>query len=92
MRFVIGCVDDHHAIGLQPVTKGERRVVQILRCHLHVFDFKAALDQIVVMHARTELLQRHREVGVLHLSSQGLAQRRTNAAWPVDVPLVSGDP
>ena len=51
-----------------------------------VADGEGALDEVVVVDGRGELLDRDREVGVLHLSGERLAERTGQTAGTVDVP------
>ena len=87
MRLVIGGVDDRRAVGLDPVAERQRRMVHVVRGDAHVVDLDAAFDQVVVADLGGELLDRDREVRVLHLARERLADRRPEAARAVDVPL-----
>ena len=91
VRFVIGRVDDARAVRFQPIADGERGVVEILRGDAHVADREPALDHFVKMHVRGERVQRDREVGIIHLPGEHVAQRLAEAARAVDVPLVARD-
>jgi hypothetical protein len=90
VRFVIACVDDARAVGLDPVREGQRRVVQVMRGDANVVDLEAALEQVPITDRRAERLERDREVGRLHLARERLAQRPAEPFGPADVPFVRG--
>ena len=90
VRFVVRRVDDDHARALEPVADGERGVMQILRRHLDVTELEAPLDEVVVAHRRSKVVEGEGKIGVLHLPGERLAQRGAEAARRVHVPLVAG--
>ena len=90
VRLVVGGVDEARAVGLDAIAERQRRMVHVVRPDAHVVDLDLAFDQVVVAHPGRELLDRHREVGVLHLARERLADRRPEAARTVDVPLEIG--
>lgn len=86
MRLVVAAVRKADAVDLEAITQRERRVVQVARHDADVIDAERALDQIVVLDVRDELVQRDRKVGVLHLAGQRSAQALRQALGAVDVP------
>ena len=89
VRLVVGGVHDADAVDLQPVAERQRRVIEVARGHADVADREVALHEVVVAQRGLELLHADREVLVLHLPGQGVAQRLAQAARGVHVPLVT---
>ena len=88
MALMVGRVDQHHPVGLDPVTERQRRVVQVTGCHPRLVNHETALDQVVVTQRRAHRIEVDREIGVLHLPGQRFPQRRAKAARRIHVPLV----
>ena len=88
MALVVGRVDQHHPVRLDPVTQRERRMVQVTGCHPRLVDHETAFNQVVVTQRRAHRIEVDREIGVLHLPGQRFLQRRAKAARRIHVPLV----
>ena len=86
VRFVVRRIDHGGAIGLEAIAQGQRRVVQELGVDTHLGDVEGALDQVMMVDRRRELVDRHREVAVLHLAGEDLAEGVLQSARAVDVP------
>ena len=90
MGFVITAIDHSHPIDLQPIAERERWMIQVLGGNLDVVDLEGALDQVVIANPGAALIERDREVGILHLPGKGLTQGLAEAVRAVDVPFVAG--
>ena len=88
--LVIGRVHDAHAVGLDPVSQRERRMVEIARRDRDVVDLELPLDEVVVLDVGAEVEELDREVRVLHLPGERVVDRRVETARAVDVPHVPG--
>jgi hypothetical protein len=86
-RLVVGHVAHDRSVALDPVAQRERRMVQVLRAHDDVGDLERAFDQLVVVHAGAELVQRHREVGIGHLPRERLVQGLAHTTRSIHVPV-----
>ena len=91
MRLVIAAIDDGHAVRLEPVAEGQRRVVQVLRLDRDVADPEHPLAEVVIADRGPELRELDREIGVLHLAGEHLAHSVGEAVRRVDVPLIARD-
>src|SRR5262245_46761517 len=89
MRFVIRCIDDRRTLGLKPVSKRQRRVIQIAGPDRGVGDPKGSFYQLMVSDLCAELVQLYRAVGILHLAFESLAQGLVHAFGRVKVPLIA---
>ena len=61
-----------------------------MRADLEVGDGERPLDEIVIIDHTAELVDADREVGVLHLAGQRVAERCPQPGRAVDVPRVTG--
>ena len=90
-RLVVGDVADHSAIALDAIPKCERRVVQVVRPYHQIADLERALDQLVELDLGANLVERHREVLVVHLAGKRLVQRHVEASGTVHVPVATAE-
>jgi hypothetical protein len=65
-------------------------VVQVLRLDDDIAQPRCALLQLAIAQATAQLVERHGEIGVLHLAGQRLLQAALEAAWGVAVQLRIG--
>src|SRR5262245_38057887 len=86
MGLVIGGIDQDYPIGLQPISQGEVRMVQVARGDTYVVQGECALDEVMVADRGTELLQGDRKIGILHLPGESLLQVSTQATRTIDIP------
>ena len=91
MGLVIDCIDHSDAVGLDAIPERKCRMVQVLGDDAHARDRKLSLDEVVIPDGGVELLQRHREIRVLHLAGERRFELLPHAAWGVEIPLVAGD-
>ena len=89
MGFVIRCVNDRRTLGFKPVAKRQRRVVQVAGPDCDVSNPKFSFDKRMVSNHCAELVQLYREVGILHLTSEGVAQRCAHSLGGVKVPCIA---
>ncbi len=87
--LMVGCVHDHRTIDLESVAEGERRMVEEPGVDVDVVDVEHAFDEVLVDDRGGELIDRHRKVGVLHLTGEDLRQRAAEAAGARDAPTAS---
>ena len=90
-RLVVGDVADHSAVALHAIPKCERRMVQVLRPYHQIADLESALDQLVERDFGPNLVERHREVLIVHLAGKRLVQRHVEASGTVHVPVASAE-
>ncbi len=89
VRLVIAGI--HHAcvLRLQTIAKCQGRMVQKARADAGVINRKAAFGQIVKADARAQLIERDREIGVLHLTGEGFPEGLAETGRAVDVPVAT---
>ena len=63
-------------------------MVEVLCSRAQTLDCKRALDKVVKANRRTQLLERDREIRVLHLTGQGCFQALAEPAGGIDIPFV----
>src|SRR5215475_8423025 len=89
MRLVIRCINDRSTIGLNPVAKRQRGVIQVAGPDRGISDLKGSFYQLMVSDLCAELVQLYREVGILHLAFESVAQRLAHSHGGVHVPLIA---
>src|SRR6516162_6693854 len=89
MRFVVGGVDNGCVCSLEPISKGQCRMIQVAGCDREVRDFKGSFYELVVSDFCTKFVQLHGKVRILHLSFEGVAQRAAHSFWGIKVPCVA---
>jgi len=89
MRLVIRCINDRRTLGLKPVTKRQRGVIQVAGPECDVSDPNGTFYQLMVSDLCAELVQLYREVGILHLAFESVAQRLAHSLGGVKVPLIA---
>jgi hypothetical protein len=89
MGLMIRCINDSRTLGLKPVCKRQRRVIQVLGPDGRVSDAKVSFDQFMVSDICAELIQLHREIGVLHLAFESVAQRVAHSLRRVNIPRIA---
>ncbi len=87
--FVIGRVHDDRAVDLDPVAEGERGVVEVTGHDRGVVDAQDPLDEVMMLDVGGQLVDLDREVPVLHLSGEDLAEGTAQTTRAVDVPRVA---
>ena len=65
-------------------------MIQIVGGDLDIVDIEGALDEVVIANLGPALIERDREVCILHLPGQGFTQGLAQALRAVDVPFVAG--
>jgi hypothetical protein len=90
MGLVIGCIDDYRSLRLKPVSQRQSGVIQVSGSDRCVSDLKCSLDQLVVSDLCAQLIQLYREIRVLHLAFERVAQRLMHSLWRVQVPRIAG--
>ena len=89
VRFVIAAVRHACAIRLESISQGQCRMVQKARRDLDITNIERALDEVVVMNFRCEMLQRDRKVSVLHLTGERCPHAVRKAFRAVHMPGIS---
>jgi hypothetical protein len=89
MRLVIRCINDRRTLGLKPVTKRQRGVIQVAGPDRDVSDPKGSFYQLMVSDLCAELVQLYRKIGILHLAFESVAQRLAHSLGGVKVPLIA---
>src|SRR5262245_34748463 len=89
MWLVIRCINDRRPLGLKPVTKRQRGMIQIARPDRGIGDPKGSFYQLMIANLRAELVQLYREIGILHLAFESVAQRLAHSLRGVNVPLIA---
>ena len=89
--LVIAAINHGHPVRLEPIAEGQGGVVQVMRGDLDIVDDERAFDKVVIANRGLKLIERDREIGVLHLPGQGFAQRLAEPLGSVDVPFAAGD-
>src|SRR5215831_5791447 len=64
-------------------------MIQVAGGDLNVVNLETALDKVMKANARSEFIKRNREIGILHLAGERIAQRLTEPRRAVDVPLTT---
>src|SRR4029453_15045155 len=72
--FVITSIHHRHPIRFEPITERERWMIQIFGAYFYIVDFENTLDEVVIADRGSALIERNREISVLHLPGQGLMQ------------------
>ena len=90
VRLVIARIDHTRTVDLEAIAERQRRVVEVLGDDGRVLDRQLSFDEIVIVDVGTELIDRDREVRVLHLSGKRLGQGVAETPRAVDVPVVVG--
>ena len=88
--FVVAGIYDRCPVGLQPIAKRERRMIQIVGGHPDIVDIEGALDEVMIANPRCKLIERDGEIGVFHLPGQGFTQGLAESFGAVYVPFVAG--
>ena len=76
-------------LGLKPVSKRQRGVIQVAGPDCDVSDPNGSFYQLMVSDLCAELVQLYREVGILHLAFESVAQRLAHSLGGVKVPLIA---
>src|SRR5262245_19747439 len=87
---MVESVNESYTIRPQLVPQGQRRMVKVLGFDRNVIERQGPFDQVVVVNGGTELLELQREIRILHLPGQRLAQRRSQSARRIAVPFIPG--
>jgi hypothetical protein len=66
---VITRIHDGYPVGLQSIAERECGMVEVMSRDFDVVNDKGTLDKVVIVNPRRKLVQRDREIGVLHLPS-----------------------
>ena len=69
IRFVITRIDDGYPVGLQSIAERECGMVEVMSRDFDVVNVQGTLDKVVIVNPRPTLIERNREIGVLHLPS-----------------------
>jgi len=72
MRLMVSGINHHRPTGLQAVSQGQSRVIEIARQNMGLPNIEGPLDEVVIANGGAELLEGDREIGVLHLPREGL--------------------
>jgi hypothetical protein len=67
VRFVVTGIHDRYTVGLQSITKRERRMVQIACGDFNILDFKGPFDEVVIADVSSALIKRDGEIVIIHL-------------------------
>jgi len=54
---VVTGIHDRYPVGLQPITKRERGMVQIARGDFNIVDFKGPFDEVVIANVSAALIK-----------------------------------
>jgi hypothetical protein len=87
---VVTGIHHRYPVSLQPITERERWMIQIAGRDFDIVDIEGALDEVVIANLGSALIERDREIGILHLPGQGFTQGLAEALRAVYVPLVTG--
>src|SRR5262245_9226952 len=87
--FMVATIHDRHPVGLQPITKRKRWMIQIVGGDLDIVDIEGTLNEVVIANLGPALIEREREIGIPHLPRQSFAQGLAEALRAVDVPFVA---
>jgi hypothetical protein len=90
VRFVVTGIHERYVVGLQPITERERWMIQIVGGDLDIVNIEGALNKVVIANPCCALIERDREIGVLHLPGQGFTQGLAETLRSVYVPFVTG--
>ena len=90
VRFVVTGIHHRYPVGLQPIAKRKRRMIQIAGGDFDIVDIEGAFDKVVIANLGPALIERNWEIGVLHLPGQSFTQGLAEALGAVNVPFVAG--
>jgi hypothetical protein len=88
--LVVTGIHHRYPVGLQPITKRERWMIQIVGGDFNLVDIEDALNEVVIANLGSALIERDGEIRILHLPSQGFPQGLAEALRAVYIPFVSG--
>src|SRR6266853_4582869 len=88
--LVVTGIHHRYPVGLQPITKRERWMIQIMGGDFDIVDIEGALNEVVIANLGFALIERDRKIIILHLPGQGFTQGLAEALRAVYVPFVIG--
>src|SRR5215813_8175300 len=89
MRLVIRGINERCALAFEPVTKRQRRMIEIVGPDRDVSYFKGTLNKLMVSNPSPEVIQLNGKIGILHLAFQSVAQGSVHPLRRIKIPLIT---